>query len=109
MKEEPKATHRPYRSNPMNKFTQAALSAAASLALFGGALTLITSAPANAGMNCTTNSFTGSTNCYGSGGSFNSTYNDFTGTSTYRGTDSNGNSYSGSCTYNDFTGSTSCY
>ena len=93
----------------MTKFNQAVLAAASSIALFGGALTLITPAPANAGMNCTTNSFTGSTNCYGSGGVFNSTYNDFTGTSNYSGTDSRGNSYSGSCTYNDLSGYTSCY
>ena len=92
----------------MTKFNQALIAAASSIALFGGAMTLITPS-ANAYTTCSTNSFTGSTSCYGSGGSFNSTYNDFTGTSTYYGTDSNGNSYSGSCSTNSFTGTTTCY
>ncbi|MDC0315932.1 hypothetical protein OAL32_03335 [Synechococcus sp. AH-551-G15] len=91
----------------MTKFNQAALSAAASLALFGGALTLITPAPANAGMNCSSDSY-GNTSCYGGGGgSFNSSSDGY-GNTNYYGTDSNGNSFGGSCSSDGY-GNTSCY
>ena len=89
----------------MNKFTQAALSAAASLALFGGALTLVTP-DAKAYTSCSTNSL-GYTNCSGDGGSFSSSTNSL-GYTNYSGTDSNGNSYSGSCSTNSL-GHTTCY
>ena len=64
----------------MTNFLKATVVAQLAATCFFGAITA--PAPANAGMNCTTNSFTGSTNCNGSGGgSFNSTYNNFTRTS----------------------------
>ena len=46
----------------MTKFNQALIAAASSIALFGGALTLITPA-ANAYTTCSTNDFTGTTFC----------------------------------------------
>ena len=87
----------------MTKFNQALIAAASSIALFGGALTLITPA-ANAYTSCST--YGGRTRCYGSGGSsFNSST--YGGRTRYYGTDSNGNSYSGSCsTYGN---RTTCY
>ena len=90
----------------MTKLNQALIAAASSVALFGGALTLITP-EAKAWTNCSTDSF-GNTSCYGSGGSsFNSSTDSF-GNSTYYGTDSNGNSFGGSCSSDSF-GNTSCY
>lgn len=86
----------------MTKFNQALIAGASSIALFAGALTLITPA-ANAGMNCST--YAGQTNCYGSSGSFrSSTYG---GMTNYSGTDSNGNYYPGSCS--PYGGMTTCY
>ena len=92
----------------MTKFNQALIAGASSIALVAGAMTLMTSA-ANAGMNCSTNSYTGQTSCYGSGGTFSSTTNMHTGVSSYFGRDNNGNSYSGSCSTNIHTGITTCY
>ena len=89
----------------MTKFNQAIVAGASSIALFGGALTLITPA-ANAGMNCSSDGF-GNTSCYGSGGLFSSSSDGF-GNSSYYGTDSNGNSFGGSCSSDGF-GNTSCY
>lgn len=89
----------------MTRFNQAILAGASSIALFAGALTLITPA-ANAGMNCSTNSW-GNTCCYGSGGSFNSSTNSW-GNTNYYGSDNNGNNYSGSCS-SDSWGNTTCY
>ena len=73
----------------MTKFNQALIAAASSIALFGGALTLITPS-ADAYTNCST--YAGQTSCYGSGGSFNSST--YGGMTNYSGTDSNGNYYS---------------
>ena len=91
----------------INLFTKraATIAAATSIALFGGAMTLVTPA-ANAYTTC--NSYGGRTSCYGSGGS---SYNSSTygGRTSYYGTDSNGNSYSGSCSSNSFTGTTTCF
>ena len=92
----------------MTKFNQALIAGASSIALVAGAMTLMTSA-ANAGMNCSTNSYTGNTSCYGSGGTFSSTYNKYTGGSSYFGMDNNGNYYSGSCSSNRYSGTTTCY
>ena len=83
----------------MTRFHQALIAGASSIALFGGALTLITP-PANAGMSCST--FGSYTNCSGSGGSFSS--NTFGNCTNYSGRDSNGNYYSGSCsTFGSYT------
>jgi hypothetical protein len=90
----------------MTRFTYAALSAAASLALFGGALTLIDPAKAET-WGYSTNDL-GYTNGYSSnGGSFSGTTNDL-GYSTFHGTDGSGNSFSGSCSSNSL-GYTSCH
>jgi hypothetical protein len=91
----------------MTKFNQALIAGASSIALVAGAMTLITPA-ANAGMRCSTSSYTGRTSCYGSGGTFRSTYNSYTGVSTYSGRDNNGNYYSGRCSTSSYTGITTC-
>ena len=89
----------------MTRFNQALIAAASSIALFGGALTLITP-EANAYTSCSTDMW-GNTSCYGVGGSFNSS-TDSWGNTNYYGSDSNGNSYSGSCS-SDMWGNTTCF
>ena len=71
------------------------------------AATALFAAPASAeSWNFSTNDFGHTTGYSSGGGSYSSTTNDF-GYTTFYGTDSNGNSYSGSCSSNDF-GYTSC-
>tara|TARA_B100001173_G_scaffold165544_1_gene143226 strand:- start:336 stop:617 length:282 start_codon:yes stop_codon:yes gene_type:complete len=90
----------------MTKFNQAVLAAASSIALFGGAMTLITPAANAWDSSCRTNSF-GRTTCSGSdGSSYTGRTNSF-GTTRFSGTDSYGNDYSGSCRTNSF-GTTRC-
>ena len=79
----------------MTKFNQALIAGASSIALFAGALTLIT--PSAKAQNWSFNSYGNSTYGYGSNGA---SYSGQTlgNTHFYRGNDSYGNSYSGSCT-----------
>ncbi|MDB4337999.1 hypothetical protein N9997_01505 [Synechococcus sp. AH-603-L18] len=71
-----------------------------------GAFGLVTPPPADAGTSCTTDSW-GNTNCYGdNGSSYSSSTNSF-GQTWYNGTDSNGDSYSGSCS--TIFNTTTCY
>ena len=77
----------------MSKFNQALIAGASSIALFAGALTLITPA-ANANTSCST--YGNTTYCNGSGGSSSfSTY----GNSTYYNGSYNGQSYGGSLSH----------
>ena len=87
----------------MTRFSQALIAAASSIALFGGALTLITPQANAQSYSC--NTFGGHTSCFGSDGS---TYqqNDFGGHSSGFYTDSYGNSSTTTC--NSFGGHTSC-
>ena len=88
----------------MTKFNQALIAAASSIALFGGALTLITPA-ANAYTTCSTNDFTGTTFCNGPGGTSVGTYNDFTGTSTWTGPSGR----TTFCNHNSFINTSTCF
>ena len=63
----------------MTKFNQALIAAASSIALFAGALTLITPA-ANAATRCTHNDFLGTSTWSGPGGTVRGTQNDFLNT-----------------------------
>ena len=88
----------------MTKFNQALIATASSIALFGGAMTLITPA-ANAYTTCSHNDFIGTTTCNGPGGTSYGSYDDFTGTSTWT-SPSGGTTY---CNHNSFINTTTCY
>jgi hypothetical protein len=90
----------------MTKFNQALVAGASSIALFAGALTLITPEANAWSSSCRTNSF-GRTTCSGSDGSSYSGRTNSFGTTRFSGTDSYGNRYSGSCRTNSF-GTTRC-
>ena len=79
----------------MTRFNQALIAGASSIALFAGALTLIT--PSAKAQSWSFSNQGNSTYGYGSNGS---SYSGQTigNTHFYNGRDSNGNSYSGSCT-----------
>ena len=68
----------------MTKFNQAVLAAASSIALFAGALTLITP-EANAQTTCSHSDLMNTTTCRGPGGTYRGSHSSLTNTTTWRG------------------------